>query len=209
MDEPPKRPHGIGWYAALIMLALVLGAVWMETRTIADDSLVRPSYDKELLWNPTQKDWDQISKPLAFVFLQIHADDALSGTSPRNFVDDDSLKNLAKFGNLRTLLINSRCITDRGLSHVSKLPKLEAIVFYNCEITDDGVQVLAKLPRLETIGFFETRVTAKGAERLAGQKKGLLAEVWAAKYEKVFDPNGCLRPYFSRKHIDFRVSEQK
>lgn len=24
MDEPPKQPHGIGWYAAWIVLALVL-----------------------------------------------------------------------------------------------------------------------------------------------------------------------------------------
>lgn len=63
---------------------------------------------------------------------------------------DDGCLQLAKFPNLRVILIANTKVTDRGIRHFSAMSKIEYLNVANTAVTDKGIAALKKaLPKLK------------------------------------------------------------
>ncbi|MCC9608720.1 hypothetical protein LOC68_08855 [Blastopirellula sp. JC732] len=98
-------------------------------------------------------------------------------SSPSGF-DDEDLRILSHFRNLRYLRLHGNQIHGDGLRYLNGLDALEEIVLTFCPITDEGLKNLPRLPRLESINLNQTQVTARGLRHL----------VDFTSLKKVYDP---------------------
>lgn len=82
---------------------------------------------------------------------------------------DDHLKQVAKFPELDTLVIDEAQVTDAGLAHVKGAKELVELVAAGLPITDAGMKVLQNFSALKRLNLSSCRrITAGGMQNLAG-----------------------------------------
>lgn len=81
-------------------------------------------------------------------------------------VNDEAIKKITNFKNLKKLNLENTAITDVSLEHLKTLPNLEQLNLYGTKITDSGLQVLAKFPSLKVVYLWQTKVSKSGIEQL-------------------------------------------
>ena len=149
------------------------------------------------LFNPISSDWAAITNPESVTVLEV-----IEYSDNEKLLDDKMLKNLRRFTNLETLILNCK-LTDDSFKQISTLEKLRALVIYNGGISDRGIKHLNKLRLVEAIGFFESDTSPN----VAAQIKAELPDVYVQigffgneKRGKILDGSGCLTPEFRRKY---------
>ncbi|MGB0587211.1 MAG: leucine-rich repeat domain-containing protein [Limisphaerales bacterium] len=93
-----------------------------------------------------------------------------------NFKNQDitvrgALEELAKFQNLKELVLKDTKITDAGLKEVAKLQQLERLSLWGTKITDEGLKDVAKLQQLEGLLLGNSQITDAGLKELAKLQK--------------------------------------
>lgn len=91
-------------------------------------------------------------------------------------IQDDDLKILQSFRQLRKLDLEETPITDDGLKHLSDLTSLESLDLEETRVTDDGMVHLRTLKNLKVINLDDTRVTRRGEQILKDAIPGLRIE---------------------------------
>ena len=184
-------------HSFLLFAVLVLH---MESGGCGQDPIKVAAREKFVqLLSPSQSDWDAIQDPAFVAVLKIDDD------FEREAVTDQSLENLSKFPNLRTLVLYCPLISNDGLKHIAERKELEALAIYQCQINDQGIEQLNALTKLEILGFWNPNVTSAGIDRLKATLRETQFDL--AKYGdggKVFDSNGCLTFDFFSKHCRLR-----
>lgn len=158
------------------------------------------------LVDPTPADWQAVENPERILTLQV-----LSVNNPL-CLNDEALKNLSRFPNLRTLQLGGPAVegqgfTDKGLVHVLKLKHLEALIIYNSQVTDEGIQQLKTLPSIQTIGFCFNAITQAGVEKLQSQLPNAHIERRTNKPGKIILPTGCTTTEYLDKHLHLRAKK--
>lgn len=80
-------------------------------------------------------------------------------------VADDCLQELAAFGELEDLTLESTSLTDAGFKHVAVLKRVHSLSFPFCSgLTDAGLRELNPLSKskLRHLNLFQTKITDKG-----------------------------------------------
>lgn len=85
----------------------------------------------------------------------------LAGTS----VDDQGLKNLSDFEQLRQLHLERTGIGDAGLRHLTGLSRLEYLNLYGTRVTDAGLSTLESIPSLRELYLWNSQVSQDGVIR--------------------------------------------
>lgn len=68
-----------------------------------------------------------------------------------NKIEDDHLKAIAKFGNLRQLQLAENPITDKGISYLIGLSLLKSINLYKTNITNTSIPIFIQMENLQKI----------------------------------------------------------
>lgn len=77
-----------------------------------------------------------------------------------------TLKDLARFQHLHTLILNSTIVTDDGLKELTGLRYLERLDLFETNITDAGLKELAALKQLKVLNIGRTRIKDAGLKEL-------------------------------------------
>ncbi|MCL6266320.1 c-type cytochrome domain-containing protein [Flagellimonas myxillae] len=90
---------------------------------------------------------------------------------PDNKVNDDDLKTIATFENLRKLRLEKNPITDIGVGHLSTLQNLESLNLYQTKITQKSIPVFSSMQNLQSVYVWGTEIqqdefSKKGSDRL-------------------------------------------
>ncbi len=81
--------------------------------------------------------------------------------------DDDLLRQLSGFPDLRRLELTHCGITDEGLRHLPAFAYLERLELSYSSVSDDGLPYIGRLTSLTSLDLGHTRVTGRGFHRLA------------------------------------------
>jgi hypothetical protein len=81
--------------------------------------------------------------------------------------DNDLLRQLSGFPDLRRLELTHCGITDEGLQHLPTFAHLEALELSYSSVADDGLPYIGRLNSLTSLNLGHTRVTGRGFHRLA------------------------------------------
>ena len=80
-------------------------------------------------------------------------------------LDNDGLKELARFRHIRFLSVGNTAVTDDGLKSLADLMDLQHLNLANVRVTDAGLKHLTKLKHLRTLTrLWRTSVTDDGFE---------------------------------------------
>jgi hypothetical protein len=96
------------------------------------------------------RDENQAGKPVVYIFL--------SGDR----VQDDVLRHLRAFPQVRKVHLNATKVTDAGLVHLRGLMQLRTLWFLREPITDAGLEHLKGLTHLDELWLDGTKVTDAG-----------------------------------------------
>jgi Leucine-rich repeat (LRR) protein len=82
-------------------------------------------------------------------------------------VDDEGLKTIQYFPELKILEIENANITNKGLWILKKLKNLQILKVKNCTISDEGLSYMMHLKNMEELDLSNTQISDKGMEVLA------------------------------------------
>ena len=86
-------------------------------------------------------------------------------------VDDNDLKGVAQFPQLKSLTMMGRGFTDAGLVNLEELRELGQLNLSQTAITNDGLEHIKGLTQLTELWLYGTKVTDTGLVRLRGLTK--------------------------------------
>jgi len=86
-------------------------------------------------------------------------------------VTDAGLKELAAINSLHSLDLGASMVTDAGLKELVAVKSLQKLYFGSTAVTDVGVTELAALKDLQILYLYNTQLTDAGLKELAGFKK--------------------------------------
>ena len=158
---------------------------------------------RKSLYDPTPADWDTIDSPASVTILEV-----MNFPGDKNLIDDKALQKLQQFKQLRTLMIASPLVTNKGMNQIVELKTLEALIVYYGEINDDGLLELRRLPKLRTVGIYGTKVTPIGVDRLKEKLPNIKIHVLGWEDGDVFDANGCLTTNFRIEHCGLVIDRK-
>ena len=95
-------------------------------------------------------------------------------------VEDDDLRVLSGYRNLRNITLTRSQVTDAGVRHLTNVPNLTWVTLTGCKVTDKCIQDLMNIPKLETLFIEDTEITHNGAALL----KAALPECYVFVTEK-------------------------
>jgi hypothetical protein len=78
------------------------------------------------------------------------------------------LPGLARFPQMKALVLNGTPVGDAGLKEVGRLERLEYLYLGSTAVTDEGLKQLANLKELKVLGLWRTGVKGPGLAHLAG-----------------------------------------
>lgn len=81
-------------------------------------------------------------------------------------VEDDDLRVLSGYSNLRDITLEGSKVTDKGVRYLTDVPNLEWVNVSKCPITDACLQDLMRIERLSTLFIEETQISRTGASLL-------------------------------------------
>jgi hypothetical protein len=80
--------------------------------------------------------------------------------------DDDVMKSLRLFPELKSLRLHEAAITDAGMSHLKHCKQLQHLDIGHSDITDKGIEAIAHLTELEDLDIGHTKVSGAGLAKL-------------------------------------------
>lgn len=86
-------------------------------------------------------------------------------------VDDECMKILKDFRNLRALNLSGTKVTDAGLRHLQGLQSLQILSMEDTEITDQGLEYIGKLQNLKTLNLLTRGIRGPGLAYLKNLKQ--------------------------------------
>lgn len=99
-------------------------------------------------------------------------------------VNDEAIKKITNFKNLKKLNLENTAITDASLEHLKTLPNLEQLNLYGTNITDRGLEALTKYPNLKVIYLWQTKASKSGIEQLKKALPKLQIETGEFQFSK-------------------------
>jgi hypothetical protein len=84
----------------------------------------------------------------------------------RTKVNDEDLKALAKYRQLRCLDLDATNVTDKSLALIASLPNLEELWLEETAVTDFGLRLLQTAKELRFLSVAYSAVTSSGVESL-------------------------------------------
>lgn len=99
-------------------------------------------------------------------------------------VNDEAIKKITNFKNLKKLNLENTAITDASLGHLKTLPNLEQLNLYGTNITDRGLEALTKYPNLKVIYLWQTKASKSGIEQLRKSLPNLQIETGEFQFAK-------------------------
>lgn len=99
-------------------------------------------------------------------------------------VNDEAIKKISNFKNLKKLNLENTAITDASLEHLKTLPNLEQLNLYGTNITDRGLEALTKYPNLKVVYLWQTKASKSGIEQLKKALPKLQIETGEFQFSK-------------------------
>ncbi|WP_064197423.1 MULTISPECIES: c-type cytochrome domain-containing protein [Emticicia] len=99
-------------------------------------------------------------------------------------VNDEAIKKITNFKNLKKLNLENTAITDASLEHLKTLPNLEQLNLYGTNITDRGLEALTKYPNLKVVYLWQTKASKSGIEQLKKALPKLQIETGEFQFSK-------------------------
>lgn len=99
-------------------------------------------------------------------------------------VNDEAIKKITNFKNLKKLNLENTAITDASLEHLKTLPNLEQLNLYGTNITDRGLEALTKYPNLKVVYLWQTKASKSGIEQLKKALPKLQIEMGEFQFAK-------------------------
>jgi hypothetical protein len=81
-------------------------------------------------------------------------------------VEDEDLKVLSGYRNLRDITLENSQVTDEGIRHLAKVPNLTWVNVNGCSITDGAISDLVRIPSIKSLFIEDTQITETGAALL-------------------------------------------
>ncbi|WP_170863141.1 c-type cytochrome domain-containing protein [Pseudozobellia thermophila] len=88
-----------------------------------------------------------------------------------NAINDNLLRKVSEFGNLRKLVLDNTDITDEGIANLVNLKNLESLNLYNTQVSDHIVPALAEMPKLKKVYVWRTKITEDDIKGLGTDTK--------------------------------------
>lgn len=83
-----------------------------------------------------------------------------------NQIDDESLKQIAKFSNIQKLKLSKNPITDDGILYISNLKSLTSINLFGTAITSKSLKIFSEMKHLKKVYAWQTNIKPEDIETL-------------------------------------------
>jgi hypothetical protein len=138
----------------------------LDTRSMAYDYQLNPKGGSQREAQPPGPDGLRRLLGVDFFADLVYVDLRPSDSSDvRSFTDAD-LVHLQGLGQLKTLSIRGKHVSDVGIANLRGLTRLKALMLYDTSVTDAGLAHLAGLTQLEVLSLFNAQVTDAGLVHL-------------------------------------------